>query len=63
VHVVTGDYLAELTMLILWKARRKTPKKATPAPSLTQLEQVLGTVLDRGSGSSRMRAASTRRGS
>jgi len=23
--VVTGDYLAELTMLILWKARRTDP--------------------------------------
>ena len=25
VDVLTGDYLAELTMLILWKARRKDP--------------------------------------
>ena len=23
IDVLTGDYLAELTMLILWKARRK----------------------------------------
>jgi hypothetical protein len=25
VDVLTGDYLAELTMLILWKARQKDP--------------------------------------
>ena len=25
IDVLTGDYLAELTMLILWKARRKDP--------------------------------------
>ncbi|MGD0608741.1 MAG: acyclic terpene utilization AtuA family protein [Streptosporangiaceae bacterium] len=48
VHVVTGDYLAELTMLILWKARRKDPSAGYARTFLTQLEQVLGTVLDRG---------------
>jgi hypothetical protein len=47
-HVVTGDYLAELTMLILWKARRKDPSAGYARTFLTQLEQVLGTVLDRG---------------
>ena len=29
VDVLTGDYLAELTMLILWKARQKDPASAT----------------------------------
>ena len=29
IDVVTGDYLAELTMLILWKARRKDPRSGT----------------------------------
>jgi Acyclic terpene utilisation family protein AtuA len=48
VDVVTGDYLAELTMLILWKARRKDPSVGYARTFLTQLEQVLGTALDRG---------------
>src|SRR5256885_11766710 len=46
--VVTGDYLAELTMLILWKARRKDPSAGYARTFLTQLEHVLGTALDRG---------------
>jgi Acyclic terpene utilisation family protein AtuA len=48
VDVVTGDYLAELTMLILWKARRKDPSAGYARTFLTQLEQVLGSALDRG---------------
>jgi Acyclic terpene utilisation family protein AtuA len=48
VDVVTGDYLAELTMLILWKARRKDPSAGYARTFLTQLEQVLGAALDRG---------------
>jgi Acyclic terpene utilisation family protein AtuA len=48
VDVVTGDYLAELTMLILWKGRRKDPSAGYARTFLTQLEQVLGTALDRG---------------
>jgi hypothetical protein len=42
VDVVTGDYLAELTMLILWKARRKDPSAGYARTFLVQLEQVLG---------------------
>jgi hypothetical protein len=48
IDVLTGDYLAELTMLILWKARQKDPAAGYATTFLTQLEQVLGTCLDRG---------------
>jgi hypothetical protein len=48
VDVVTGDYLAELTMLILWKARQKDPGAGYARTVLSQLEHVLGTCLDRG---------------
>ena len=48
IDVLTGDYLAELTMLILWKARRKDPSAGYARTFLTQLEQVLGSCLDRG---------------
>ncbi|HEX3964546.1 MAG TPA: acyclic terpene utilization AtuA family protein [Trebonia sp.] len=48
VDVITGDYLAELTMLILWKARRKDSSAGYARTFLTQLEQVLGIALDRG---------------
>lgn len=46
--VLTGDYLAELTMLILWKTRQKNPDEGYARSVLGQLEQVLGTCLDRG---------------
>jgi len=46
--VLTGDYLAELTMLILYKSRLKDPTRGYATTFLTQLEQVLGTCLDRG---------------
>jgi hypothetical protein len=48
IDVLTGDYLAELTMLILWKARQKDPAAGYATTFLTQMEQVLGTCLDRG---------------
>ncbi|MDT7634539.1 MAG: hypothetical protein QOI50_6469 [Pseudonocardiales bacterium] len=48
IDVLTGDYLAELTMLILWKARQKDPSAGYARTFLTQLEHVLGTCLDRG---------------
>jgi hypothetical protein len=48
IDVLTGDYLAELTMTILWKARQKDPSAGYARTFLTQLEQVLGTCLDRG---------------
>ena len=48
IDVLTGDYLAELTMLILWKARQKNPAAGYATTVLGQLEPVLGTCLDRG---------------
>lgn len=48
IDVLTGDYLAELTMLILWKARQKDPSAGYARTFLKQLEEVLGTCLDRG---------------
>ncbi|MCW2867885.1 MAG: hypothetical protein JWR20_2073 [Marmoricola sp.] len=48
IDVLTGDYLAELTMLILWKARRKNPAAGYASTFLAQMEQVLGTCLQRG---------------
>ena len=48
VDVVTGDYLAELTMLILFRSRLKDPTRGYASTFLTQLEGVLGTVAERG---------------
>ncbi|HWG92923.1 MAG TPA: acyclic terpene utilization AtuA family protein, partial [Mycobacteriales bacterium] len=48
VDVVTGDYLAELTMLLLWRSRAKDPSRGYATTFLRQLEPVLGTVVDRG---------------
>ncbi len=48
IDVLTGDYLAELTMLILWKARRKDPSLGYATTFLHQMEDVLGTCLERG---------------
>lgn len=48
IDVLTGDYLAELTMLILAKAQRRDPAAGYAKTFLTQIEQVLGSCLDRG---------------
>ncbi len=48
IDVLTGDYLAELTMLILWKARRKDPGLGYATTFLRQMQDVLGTCLQRG---------------
>jgi hypothetical protein len=48
VDFLTGDYLAELTMLILWKTRQRRPGEGYARTFLTQMEDVLGTCLDRG---------------
>ena len=48
IDVLTGDYLAELTMLILWKARQRDPDAGYAASFLAQMRDVLGTCLERG---------------
>lgn len=57
--VLTGDYLAELTMLILARDRLKDPGAGYARTFLRQLEDVLGLVQSAGCGSSPTRAAST----
>jgi hypothetical protein len=46
--VVTGDYLAELTMLILGKDTMKDPGLGYARTFVRQVEDVLGTALERG---------------
>ncbi|GMQ97677.1 MAG: DUF1446 domain-containing protein [Acidimicrobiia bacterium] len=48
IDVVTGDYLAELTMLILWKAQQKSPERGYAVTFLDQMREVLGEVSQRG---------------
>ena len=48
IDVLTGDWLAELTMLILARTRAKQPGQGYARTFLTQMEQVMGTCLDRG---------------
>src|SRR3954469_25015606 len=48
IDVLTGDYLAELTMLLLWKARQRDPETGYALSFLAQMRDVLGTCLERG---------------
>ena len=48
IDVLTGDWLAELTMLILARTRLKRPGGGYARSFVTQMEQVMGTCLERG---------------
>jgi hypothetical protein len=48
IDVLTGDWLAELTMLILSRIRAKHPGGGFARTFVGQMEQVMGTCLDRG---------------
>jgi hypothetical protein len=48
IDVLTGDWLAELTMLILAKQRRRAPEAGYARTFLTQVDDVLATCLERG---------------
>jgi hypothetical protein len=48
VDVLTGDYLAELTMLILWRSRGRDPAKGYATSFLGQMEECLGLAADKG---------------
>jgi hypothetical protein len=47
IDFLTGDWLAELTMLILWKGRQRDASRGWAHTFLTQMEEVLGTCIDR----------------
>jgi len=48
IDIVTGDYLAEVTMLVLAKTRMKDPSAGYAASFLAQLKPVLGEVAEKG---------------
>ncbi len=48
IDVLTGDYLAELTLLILWRRRQKHPGEGYARSFLRQARDVLAPCVDRG---------------
>ena len=48
IDVLTGDWLAELTMLILQRTRAKRPGGGYAHTFVTQMEQVMGACVERG---------------
>lgn len=48
IDVLTGDWLAELTMLILARTRMKRPNGGYARTFVAQMEQVMGTCMDKG---------------
>jgi hypothetical protein len=48
IDVLTGDYLAELTMLILWKSRQRDETLGYARTFYQQMEEVLGSCVERG---------------
>ncbi len=62
IDVLTGDYLAELTMLILYKARQRDHALGYASTFYRQMEDVLGDLRGaRHQGGGQRRAASIRR--
>ncbi len=47
IHVLTGDYLAELTMALLFKMKMKAPEKGYASTFLKQMNDVMGSCLDK----------------
>ena len=48
IDVLTGDYLAELTMMILFKDQLKDQERGYARTFLSQVEDILGLCIDRG---------------
>jgi hypothetical protein len=48
IDVLTGDYLAELTMAILWRTRSRDPETGYATSFVAQMEDVLAICLERG---------------
>ncbi len=48
IDFLTGDYLAELTMAILYRAKSKKPEAGYAHTFLKQMEEVMGLCLDKG---------------
>jgi len=47
IHVLTGDYLAELTMALLFRMKMKAPEKGYASVFLKQMNDVMGPCLDK----------------
>ena len=47
IHVLTGDYLAELTMALLFRMKMKAPDKGYATTFLKQMNDVMGPCLDK----------------
>lgn len=47
IDVLTGDYLAELTMALLFRSKLQDPEKGYVSTFLKQMEAVMGTCLDK----------------
>ncbi len=47
IHVLTGDYLAELTMALLFRMKMKAPEKGYATTFLKQMNDVMGPCMDK----------------
>jgi hypothetical protein len=48
IDILTGDYLAELTLAILYRSQQKNPKAGYASTFLRQMEEVLGECVEKG---------------